>query len=88
VNPYAAAIADSVRARVSSIQARLVKEGGAGVLPDSVVLKLLRFMRRAEVLQNNGRRRSRAFLDMLNRSYVPMLAEEAAEAAETPRIIL
>jgi hypothetical protein len=88
-NPYAAAIGDSVKARVEDIQARLSENGEPGYLPDSAVLKLLVFLRRLEYLDNNGRKRSRSFLDMLNRSYViPPEAEVEDESAEAPRIIL
>jgi hypothetical protein len=91
-NPYAAAMCDSVRARVAEIQTRLEENGEAGYLRDSAILKLLIFLRRLEYLDNNGRKRSRAFLDMLNRSYIsrPVADEnsEAPEAPDAPRIIL
>jgi hypothetical protein len=93
-NPYAAAMCDAVRARVADIQARLAENGEPGYLPDSAVLKLLIFLRRLEYLDNNGRKRSRAFLDMLNRSYVSPPAAETSgdagliESADAPLVIL
>jgi hypothetical protein len=90
-NPYAAAMCDSVRSRVAEIQARLAESGEPGYLRDSAVLKLLIFLRRLEYLDNNGRKRSRAFLDVLNRSYLSRRTaetEELSEAPEAPRIIL
>jgi hypothetical protein len=93
-NPYAAAICDAVRARVADIQARLAENGEPGYLRDSAVLKLLIFLRRLEYLDNNGRKRSRSFLDMLNRSYVIPPDADAGdrdgtiESPEAPRIIL
>lgn len=87
-NPYAATICDLVRENVATIQARLAQEGEGGYLRDSDVLKLLIFLRRLEYLENNGRRRSRAFLDILNRSYVDMRKAESSVEPEAPRIIL
>ncbi len=87
-NPYAAAICESVRERLADIQARLAAEGQAGYLRDSVVMKLLIFLRRLEYLDNNGRKRSRSFLDMLNRSYVPPPKQTQELEPEAPRIIL
>lgn len=84
-NPYAAAMCDSVRERVAEIQKRLADNGEPGYLRDSAVLKLLIFLRRLEVLDNNGRKRSRAFLDMLNRSYVGRPNPEAVEDSEAPQ---
>jgi len=88
VNPYAATICEMVRARVETIQARLAREGESGYLKDSNVLGLLIFLRRLEYLENNGRKRSRAFLDVLNRSYVPVPNMEDSVEPEEPRIIL
>jgi hypothetical protein len=88
-NPYAAAMCDAVRHRVAEVQARLEAAGESTYLPDSAVLKLLIFLRRLEVLDNNGRKRSRAFLDMLNRSYAsPPGAVESSVEPEAPLIIL
>jgi len=87
-NPYAAAMYDAFRARVGEIQTRLAESGEAGYLRDSTVLKLIVFLRRLEILDNNGRKRSRAFLDMLNRSYAGKPNSEQSVEPEEPRIIL
>jgi hypothetical protein len=87
-NPYAAAICERVRDRVTTIQARLSREGESGYFRDSDVLRLLIFLRRLECLENNGRKRSRAFLDVLNRSYVPVPDAEESLEPDEPRIIL
>jgi len=87
-NPYAAAMYDAVKDRIAEIQARLVESGESGYLRDSSVLKLLIFLRRLEVLDNNGRQRSRAFLDMLNRSYTGKPKPASSLELEEPRIIL
>ena len=87
-NPYAAAMYDAVKDRIAEIQARLVESGESGYLRDSSVLKLLIFLRRLEVLDNNGRQRSRAFLDMLNRSYTGKPKPARSLELEEPRIIL
>jgi hypothetical protein len=88
VNPYAATICELVRAGVATIQARLSREGESGYLKDSDVLRLLIFLRRLEYLENNGREKSRAFLDVLNRSYIPAANLEDSVEPEEPRIIL
>jgi hypothetical protein len=88
VNPYAAAISESVKQRIADIQLRLAESGETGYLTDSAVLKLLVFLRRLEMLDNNGRKRSRAFLDMLNRSYAAKPKPETSPEPDEPRIIL
>ncbi len=91
VNPYAAGMAESFRRRVAEIQARLAESGEAGYLTDAAVLKITVFLRRLAILDNNGRKRSRAFLDILNRSYAgkPKPEDNAiSEAADESRIIL
>ena len=88
INPYAATICELVRARVATIQARLAREGESGYLRDSDVLRLLIFLRRLEILENNGRKKSRAFLDVLNRSYVPIPNAADSVEPDEPRIIL
>lgn len=87
-NPYAAAMFDAVRERILDMQKRLADSGESGYLRDSSVLKLLVFLHRLSVLDNNGRKRSRAFLDMLNRSYAGKPEEESLVEPDEPRIIL
>jgi hypothetical protein len=88
VNPYAAAMFEAFRERVADIKRRLAQEGGSGYLTDAAVLKLVVFLRRLEVLDNNGRKRSRAFLGMLNQSYAGKPKEENLVEPDEPRIIL
>lgn len=88
VNPYASAMFDAVQERVAEIRKRLEESGETGYLNDEAVLKLLVFLRRLEVLDNNGRKRSRAFLDMLNRSYAGRPDPETSLEPDEPRIIL
>lgn len=87
-NPYAAAMYDAVKDRIAEIQVRLAESGESAYLRDSSVLKLLIFLRRLEVLDNNGRKRSRAFLDILNRSYAGKPKPETSLELDEPRIIL
>jgi hypothetical protein len=88
VNPYASAMFDAVQERVSEIRKRLEESGETGYLNDEAILKLIVFLRRLEVLDNNGRKRSRSFLDMLNRSYAAAPDPETSLEPDEPRIIL
>lgn len=90
-NPYAAAIQESVQARVEELRKRDAEaRGGVSTLRDSQVLAALIILERLEHTNNNGRKRSKAFLDFLRRFGVlplPGLDEESPEPEE-PRIIL
>lgn len=67
-NPYAASIYEAVRSAVESVRQEEREDLGAiSGLRDSTLLKLLIFLRRLEVHTNNGRKRSRAFIDMIRR---------------------
>ncbi len=88
VNPYAAALVDAVRQRLDFVQERLTEEGGPGPLAHPVILKILVVLQRLEVMDNNGRRRSRRFLDILNHSYVPIAESPEIADPEEPRVIL
>ena len=88
-NPYAAGMYEAFHERILDVQKRLTESGESGYLNDSQVLKLIVFMHRLSVLDNNGRKYSRAFLDMLNRSYAAKpKPEETLAEPEEPRIIL
>jgi hypothetical protein len=83
-------IAESVEARVTDIRSRLGKMPAdeAGVppmeLPDETILKVVVFLQRLEISHNNGRPKSRAFLQFLMQFHVPALPlEDEAESAET-----
>lgn len=91
VNPYAARMAEAYRARVAEIQKRLADSGETGYLTEEAVLKITAFLRRLAILDNNGRKYSRAFLDILNRSYAGKPKPEDSEISgsdDEPRIIL
>jgi hypothetical protein len=89
-NPYAAAIHQSVQARVADLRKRETEAtGSATTIRDAVVLGSLVFLQRLEYSNNNGRKRSRAFLDFLTTFFVPL--EPAAETPlepDAPRVIL
>ncbi|HKD06993.1 MAG TPA: hypothetical protein VKB79_13910 [Bryobacteraceae bacterium] len=89
-NPYAAAIYEAVMTDIEAVRQREREAIGANTgLRDSTVLKLLIFLRRLEVHTNNGRKRSRAFIDMIRRlaNNDSPSAEEIGDPEE-PLIIL
>ena len=89
-NPYAAAIHDSVQERIANLRERETKATGlVTTLRDATVLGLLVFLQRLEYSNNNGRKRSRAFLDFLTGFVVPLEPDEATSLEpDAPRIIL
>ncbi len=90
-------LAETVRARVEDIRARIVKayeadtsedkpDAGAMQLTDERVLRVVAFLQRLELSHNNGRAFSRAYLDFLTQFHAPMPAVEefsTTEATET-----
>jgi hypothetical protein len=94
-NLFAANIQDAVRTRVAEIRTRMESAPPEALvtappmgLPDTTVLAMLVFLQRLEYSNNNGRKRSRAFLDFLLQFHVPGLdAEETVEPRE-PLVIL
>jgi hypothetical protein len=67
-NPYAATIYETVTEAVEGMRQRERDALGASTaLSDSTLLKLLIFLRRLDASTNNGRKRSRAFIDMIRR---------------------
>ncbi len=88
-NPYAAGIQDSFQACVADLRKAAKEEGGNSTLRDSTLLNVLVFLQRFEYAENNGRKRSRAFLDLLTR-LAKSVEEELVEAVkqEERRIIL
>ncbi|MEQ1948395.1 MAG: hypothetical protein ABL995_14485 [Bryobacteraceae bacterium] len=76
-NPYAASIQEKLTAAAAEFEAGLAKEIGITVR-DTDRLGSLVFLQRLELQHNNGRRKSRAFLDFLTH-YIP--------EPETPPII-
>ncbi|HVW83043.1 MAG TPA: hypothetical protein VHB50_00100, partial [Bryobacteraceae bacterium] len=77
--------------RVDDIRKREMEARGISTssLRDSTVLGVVAFLQRLERAQNNGRKRSKAFLDFLTRMYGSMApSEEAAVEPPAPQIIL
>jgi hypothetical protein len=89
VNLYAANIQESVESRVADIRQRIGEADTTSRLEDSTILGVLIFLQRLEYANNNGRKRSRAFLDFLTQFHVqaPMAAPETLEP-EPQRVIL
>ncbi len=90
VNPYAAAIYELVQERVQEVR-KLEAEGDATAfeLRDAAVLGVLIFLQRLEYRNNNWRKRSRAFLEILQRFYSQQLETlENSPEPEAPLVIL
>jgi hypothetical protein len=90
VNPYAGAIADRLHKQIAAVTEEEKKSGGGGTIRDSAILAILAFFQRLEYSRNNGRKRSRAFLDLLSGFYQPGQNDEEnlVESPDEPRIIL
>ena len=69
-NPYASAIQEALKQAVEELRKRMAETSGMQLLRDADVLGTLVFLQRLEIRHNNGRRRGRAFFDLL-RSYFP-----------------
>jgi hypothetical protein len=89
VNPYAAAIVDHFTEQIAAVREEEAKSGGPAIR-DSDILAILAFFQRLEFSRNNGRKKSRAFLDLLSGFYrpSPQGAEPILESTDEPRIIL
>lgn len=92
-NRFAATIATTVYERLGELERREIEASGSSSLRDKTVLGVLVFLQRLEYSNNNGRKRSRAFIDFLRRFYVPMNETEEDDdeqlvEPESPRIIL
>jgi hypothetical protein len=90
-NIFAAAIVTSVREKLDDIIRRETEATGQTSIRNEMVLGIIVFMQRLEFSRNNGRKRSRAFLDFLRGFYMPSGESEAAPEIvepEAPRIIL
>ncbi len=90
VNSFAAAILDSVQIRLADLKKREIEATGSTSIRDATVLSILAFLQRLEYGHNNGRKRSRAFIDFLGSFYVPIDGPEDEDSAEPdePRVIL
>ena len=88
-NTFAATIASHVRTKIGEVRAKEVESQGVSSILDSTILAVLAFLQRLEYSRNNGRKRSRAFLDFLQGFYAP--AEESSvisAAPDEPMVIL
>lgn len=79
-NPYAADIQEALKQAIDELRKRLTETSGMQTLRDADVLGSLVFLQRLELQHNNGRRRSRAFLDFL-RAYFPLQTGPAVVAS-------
>ena len=68
-NPYALAIQEAIKESVLELGKLVAEETGSHSLRDADVLGSLVFLQRLEMQYNNGRRRGRAFFDMIRRSF-------------------
>jgi hypothetical protein len=89
-NRFAAGIAAAVRERLADLVKRETEARGMSTLRDADILGIVVFLQRLEMSRNNGRKRSRAFLDFLRGFYMPAVAGELEETSEldAPRVIL
>jgi hypothetical protein len=88
-NIFAAAIAAHVHTKMAEIKQKEIEAGGVPTIRDASILGVVAFLQRLEYSHNNGRKRSRAFLDFL-RGFYDASGESDAEVLEPdePRIIL
>jgi hypothetical protein len=77
-NPYAAQLQDEMEKAVEELRKRVAEDSGMQSLRDKDVLGTLVFLQRLELRHNNGRRRGRAFYDML-RHWFPAPPPAGAE---------
>lgn len=98
-NIFATAIVDSVKDKMADIVKRETEATGQSSVRSEMVLGVIAFMQRLEYSRNNGRKRSRAFIDFLRGFYMPATEgaedDDAVEALESellnpdaPRVIL
>jgi hypothetical protein len=94
-NRFAATIAITVREKLDELRKREIEAVGSSSLRDATVLGALAFLQRLEYSRNNGRRKSRAFLNFLKGFCVPVSAAEADDEntedlvkPDAPRVIL
>lgn len=90
-SPIAAAIAAKVEARFEGVRRQEMEEhGGDSTLRDEAVLRVVAFLQRLEIMNNNGRPKSKAFLDFLGRFAIAPAESpiEQTVAQEAPLVIL
>ncbi len=76
-NPLAAAIQQGFEQRFRTWSAEVTERAGMAVIRDREVMGVLVFLQRLELMNNNGRRRGKAFLDIL-RGFLPPAAQAPA----------
>lgn len=86
-NAFAAEIAEHVQRRLTTVREKEVEARGVSTIRDAAILGVLVFLQRMEYMQNNGRAKSKAYLDFLGRfalAPVPGLSQNGgAESAQT-----
>lgn len=88
LNALAARLVSSVQEKIAEIRKK-EKDAAVTGLRDADILGVLVFLQRLEYSNNNKRKRSKAFLDLLRGFYLPAEMTQPAEAEpEAPRIIL
>lgn len=88
-NVFAARLAGAIKNKIEDVRNREAAATGSTSIADSDVLGVLVFLQRIERAQNNGRRKSRAFLDFMSGFYRRSVGAKAEAAEpEQPRIIL
>ncbi len=89
-NTFAAGMAAHIRRKIDEVREKEVRERGVSSIRDAAILSVLVFLQKLEYSHNNGRKRSRAFIDFLRGFYVPSMEDEAETIAEPdePLIIL
>ena len=81
-NPFAASIQEKIKAQIDRLRSQIAaSKDGAAVLRDKDLAGVLVFLSRVAISLNNGRRKGRAFLSMVN-SRLP-LAEAAGQLLES-----
>ncbi len=70
-NPYAAAVQEHLRGALEEFLRQMAQQTGMNTIRDKDVLGVLVFLQRVELHENNGRPRSRAFLDFLRMNFGP-----------------
>lgn len=77
-NPLAAAVQQLFEQRMQGWRQQVAQETGMNMIRDTDVLGAVVFLQRLEIQHNNGRRRGRAFLDLLRGFLPPPPAAEAS----------
>jgi hypothetical protein len=85
-NPYAGAIQQRTMAAIEEFRQQVTEQMGITTVRDRDVLGVLVFLQRVEIHQNNGRTRSRAFIDFLRMNFglPPQPGQEPAGPIITP----